>query len=239
MERNVNLYRKELVLIVPVYNEAGAISKVLDKWIDKLNRLKINFEIHVYDGMSKDNTLEIVNNYSKKYRQIVVHSVAHIGHGPTILLGFRENKDAEWLFQIDSDDEMDVSAFDSLWNKGNEYDFLIGRRSGRKSSLSRKTVSFISRMVIRLFYGKGVWDVNAPYRLMRTEKFSPLFDIIPDSALAPNLIISGMACLKKFRILELSVPHQNRLTGVSINVWKLFKVAVKSFCQTIEFRFKL
>jgi len=235
----MNLYRKELVFIVPVYNEAGAIGNVLDKWMEKLNRWKISFEIHVYDGMSKDNTLEIINNYSKRYHNIVVHSVAHIGHGPTILLGLRENKNAEWVFQIDSDDEMDVGAFDSLWDKRNEYDFLIGRRNGRKSSLSRKTISFISRMVIRLFYGKGVWDVNAPYRLMRTEKFGPLFDVIPNTTLAPNLIISGMACLKKFRILELSVSHQNRLTGLSIDIWKLFKVAVRSFYQTIEFRFKL
>ena len=28
------------------------------------------------------------------------------GHGPTILLGYRENSDCAWVFQMDSDDEM-------------------------------------------------------------------------------------------------------------------------------------
>jgi|SRR3989338_6589832 len=226
-----------LDVIMPVFNEEGAIAKVLDKWLRELTRLKIDFKIHVYDGGSKDNTVKILNEYAMNHKQLVVHEI-NLLHGPTILLGYRENCDAEWLFQVDSDDEMGPDSFERLWERRNNYDFLMGRRVGRDSPLFRKMVSFISRSIIRVFYGAGVYDVNSPYRLMRSERFKDSYYKIYSDALAPNVIISGIACRNKLRILELPVEHKNRTTGVAINKMKLLKAAVKSLFQTIKYRFE-
>lgn len=225
-----------LAVIMPVYNEEGAIAKVLDKWLGELNRLGIDFKIHVYDGGSKDNTVKILNQLAAKNNQIVVHEIV-LPHGPSILLGYRANSDAEWLFQIDSDDEMGPESFERLWEKRNDYDFLLGRRVGRKSPLSRQMVSFISRGTVRYLYGPGVYDVNSPYRLMRSDAFKHFFEKIPSDALAPNVIISGIACRMKLRILELPVEHRERETGTPINKMRLLKAAVRSMFQTIKYRF--
>ncbi len=228
----------ELALVIPVYNENEIIAEVIGSWHKILESLNIGFLIYVYNDGSKDNTLEILNTIKSEYPFLIIHNKINSGHGPTILKGYRENSDAGWIFQIDSDNEMTPDAFPKMWHLRDNYDFLIGRRNNRNAPLARKIISFISRAVVWIFYGKGAWDVNSPYRLMRTSAFSKVFTTIPDTTFAPNLIVTGMASKLKTRIFEVEVEHQNRKTGtVSIKKWKLFKVAFKSMIQTILFRF--
>lgn len=230
----------ELNIVIPVYNEQEAISTVLDKWTTALNNLNINHQIHVYNDGSKDNTLTILNEYAKTNANVIVHNKSNSGHGPTILLGYRENSYSEWLFQIDSDNEFCPEDFSKLWDERKNYDFLLGRKNIDISPAPRKIISFFSRMAVYSLYGWGVHYVNSPYRLMRTEKFKPYYEKIPADTFAPNVILTGIACLKKFRIYEIPVEYKLRTTGeVSIKKWKLLKVALKSFWQTIAFRIKI
>lgn len=131
---------------------------------------------------------------------------------------------------------MGPEKFNELWSRRNEYDFLVGIRDGRIQALPRKIISFVSRLCVRLFYGKSVWDVNTPYRLMRASAFKDFYAQIPLTTFAPNVILSGLAARHKLRCFETNVPQHDRVTGeVSIKKWKLLKAAARSFWQTIAF----
>lgn len=232
---------KQLALIIPVYNEEKAIKDVLIKWDKTFKELNIKYyEIHVYNDGSKDNTFKIMEETAVILPKIIPHNKTNSGHGPTILQGYKENADNfEWLMQIDSDDEMPPDKFTELWENKDNYDFLIGIRENRIQPLPRKIISLISRICVKICYGNGVYDVNCPYRLMKTSVFKNLYDKIPKNTFAPNLIISGLAAKNKLKIYQTKVPYQFRKTGeVSIKKWKLFKAAVKSFYQTIKFALK-
>jgi len=223
----------ELAVVMPVYNEEEIIGEVLDKWARELERLHITFEIHAYNDGSKDNTLHILNEHAAKNNKIFVHNKPNTGHGPTILLGYRENSDAEWIFQTDSDNEISPKFFEEFWKKREGFDFLIGRRVGREGPPSRRLITCAARTVVRLFYGKGVFDVNCPYRLMRSELFKDLFFNIPPHTFAPNVIVSGVACKNNYRIREIAVVHTGRKTGeVSIRKLKLLKATARALGQT-------
>jgi hypothetical protein len=91
-----------------------------------------------------------------------------------------------------------------------------------------------------MFYGKSVWDVNTPYRLMRVSAFKGFFEEISLSTFAPNVILSGLAARHRLRCFETRVPQHDRTTGeVSIKKWKLLKAAAKSFWQTVAFAYKM
>ena len=228
----------ELKVIIPVYNEEGAISDVIQDWTDTLYSLKIDFEIYASNDGSKDQTLSILKDLAKNNDRLRVIDKQNSGHGPTILKGYKENLDVEWLFQVDSDNELKANEFDKFWKERNDYDFLIGNRIQRNSPLPRVVTTAISRWVVGIFYRSRVKDVNAPFRLMRTSKFHDDVLRIPDNTFAPNLIVSGIANRRKIRIKQFDVTHHNRETGeVSIKKWKLFKAAFKSLIQTIAFRF--
>ncbi len=228
----------QLKVIIPVYNEEGAIETVIKDWSDHLSKLKIDFKIYTYNDGSKDNTSKILHDLEKKYSSLVVVDKANSGHGPTILKGYKDNLDATWLFQVDSDNELKASEFEKFWKEKENYDFLIGERIHRESPLARIITTQISRMVVKLFYGGKVTDVNTPFRLMRVSAFKEHLQKIPDDTFAPNLIVSGLASSKNMRVKQFTVTHHDRETGeVSIKKWKLFKAAFKSFLQTIKFRF--
>ena len=228
-----------LCVVMPVYNEHAAIGGVLKKWASALDRLHIDYVIRPYNDGSKDDSLAVMRKVAESLRHVEVRDKPNGGHGPTILQGYREAvaDGFDWVFQIDSDDEMGPEKFGELWSRRNDFDFLVGRRHGRAQALPRKVVSFVSRLAVRLFYGKGkVWDVNAPYRLMRVGSFRESFARIPVDTFAPNVIITGIAARSRLRACEIDVPQHDRTTGeVSIKKWKLLKAAVRSLWQTVFF----
>ena len=233
---------EKLAVVMPVYNERDAIGAVLDKWVHALDALGIDYEIRPYNDGSHDDSLEIMRLSAQRLGdgRINVRDKSNGGHGNTILTGYREAAadGFDWIFQVDSDDEMGPEKFEELWSRRDEYDFLTGRRDGRRQVLPRKIISFVSRLCVRLFYGKSVWDVNTPYRLMRVLAFKDFYSQIPLATFAPNIILSGLAARHKLRCFEMRVPQHDRTTGeVSIKKWKLARAAIKSFAQTVRFAF--
>lgn len=230
---------EKLAVIIPVYNEEEIIEKVLEDWSFHLNKLKIDYKIFIFNNASEDNTLSVIEKVSKNNPNIIIINKKNEGHGSSILKGYKENaKSFDWLFQVDSDNEMGAENFICLWENRADYDFLIAKRINRKQNLSRKIVSLVSRWCINLFYGKGPWDVNCPYRLIKTEKFIDLFNLIPDNNLSPNLILSGYIAKKRIKFYEHPIACAPRKTGkVSLQKWTLLKVSAKSFWQTILFSF--
>ena len=230
----------ELAVIMPVYNEEAAIEAVVHKWVELFRQEGIDFVLHVYNDGSRDNSGAILGPAQQATsRNYKLHHKENTGHGPTILKGYRENRQTDWLFQIDSDDELGTRGFSSLWQHRDQYDFLIGTRTRRKAPLSRKLITLLTALTVRIFYGKGIADVNCPFRLMRSEAFRELYQQIPSNTFAPNVIISGFACRNRLRIYQTPIIHHFRTTGeVSIRHWKLAKAAIQSFLQTIRFRFR-
>lgn len=233
----MNNQKLDLAVILPVYNEEGSIEKVINKWNDELSKTNISFKIHVYNDGSKDETLEILTKINKSNINLVVHNKINSGHGSTILQGYCENSYAEWIFQADSDDEIEPNSFHKLWKYRDKYEFIVGRRTDRKSHMSRSVISIVARILVNFLYGKSVYDVNCPYRLMKTSSFKKCFLSIPGNSFAPNIMVTGYAALQKLKTVEIEVPFKHRTTGeVYIKKLKLLKAAVTSGWQIILYR---
>lgn len=229
----------ELAVVIPVYNEHEIISEVIQDWHTVLEPLSISYSITLYNDGSKDNTLEKLKDAQVRYPNIKIIDKLNSGHGPTILQGYVDNLDALWVFQVDSDNEISAKHFVQFWEARNNYDFLIGYRRNRKAPLPRKIITFLTSFVVQLCYGKGIKDVNSPYRLMRIEKLKDLVKKIPKDTFAPNVIISGVAVKEKWAFKIIEVPVQNRVTGeVSIKRLKLLRATLKSFYQTLGYAFR-
>ena len=224
-----------LTVVMPVYNEAAAIGGVVRAWAAELDRLGIDYEMRVYDDGSRDASATVLEELSHEVKHLLVTRHSNRGHGPTILRGYREAR-GEWVFQNDSDGEMEPDSFSLLWNRRADYDFLLGIRGGREWTPPRWVMTRASRLAVRMLFGKGILDVNTPYRLMRRERLAQLLTKLPDDLFAPNVILSGLAVRHHLRIYQTEVPHQGRRTGVAslAGVRKLIKPAMKSLRQTRE-----
>ena len=224
---------RELIVVVPVYNEAGCIDAVLREWTALLDTLEVDYEIRVYNDGSRDRTADCLQPWERHPRVRVVHKTNE-GHGPTIHRGYREAAaEAEWIFQMDGDGEMPASAFPGFWRDRQQAEGLFGQRTGRQESGARRLISGVSRAVVRFLAGGGVADVNVPYRLIRARCLAALLPRIPASTFAPNLAISGLMGRGRCRILNRPVLHQGRKTGAaSLVKWTMWRAAVRSFVET-------
>jgi glycosyltransferase involved in cell wall biosynthesis len=227
----------DLALVMPVYNEADCIAAVVRSWRDELSNLDLSFKILVFNDGSKDDTARALQEFYGDEHIEVVHK-KNSGHGPTILLGYkRAVQIAHWVFQCDSDDEMKPAHFAALWNRRDDFDALFGVRDGREQNAGRKLISAVSRATVAALFGKGVRDVNVPYRLMRSSWLAPIVRRIPPRTFAPNIIISGSLAKSGARLHNQPVPHEGRRTGTaSIVKWKLWRAAARSFFQTLRCR---
>jgi glycosyltransferase involved in cell wall biosynthesis len=232
-KRPRDLSRPELSIVMPAYNEGAVIAEVVTEWIQELEHLGIDYEFLAYDDGSRDETGRILERLVGQQRGLMVTRKANSGHGPTILRGYREAR-GEWVFQVDSDDEMGPEHFAGLWNQRDDYDLLIGRRQHRDAPLARRLITAMSRATVWTLFGHAVTDVNAPYRLIRQSSLAGILSMIPDDTFAPNVIISGLAARSGLRVREVWVPHRGRRTGtVSIVKWRLWKAAARAFGQTV------
>jgi glycosyltransferase involved in cell wall biosynthesis len=222
-----------LVVVMPVYDEEDVIVPVVSEWISVLTRLNIAFQVRLYNDGSRDRTSERVRRAFGADSGVVLFEKGNSGHGATILRGYREARDSEWLLQIDSDGEMPAPPFEQMWRRRTGADFLIGNRIGRKAPWSRKVVTWASRLIVWLLFGSRIRDVNSPYRLMRNSVFKELFRSIPKDTFAPNLIVTGFVSRNRLRVAEIDVPfesHRNR--SRSIGMSRLFK----ALWETIRYR---
>jgi glycosyltransferase involved in cell wall biosynthesis len=218
---------------MPVYNEEVAVTAVVAAWAAELQRLGVDYELRAYDDGSRDATARLLAEAAATNPRLVVTRHENRGHGPTVLRGYLEAR-GEWVFQLDSDGEMPPSGFEGLWTRRRDYDFLVGSRLGRETPWMRQLVSAVSRATVRLLFGRGVKDVNSPYRLMRASSLHQLLAAVRGEPFAPNVILSGLAARSRLRIWEGPVPCLGRRTGTgSLTPVKVLKAAARSFGETV------
>lgn len=230
----------ELSIVIPSFNEATNISKVIDDWSGVCDRLSIDYQIVVYDAKSTDGTISIVEEKMARDRlhRLELRVRPGLAHGPSVLMGYRDST-ADWVFQMDSDDAFGTTAFETFWARRGDYDVLLGSRVGRQSNWARRLVTATSRLVVRGMFHSPVTDANTPYRLMRASELRPLLELLPDDAIAPNVIISGLAGYARLRIFQTEVRDVGAPVGTAgLAKLKLWRVAVRSFLQVARVRGK-
>ncbi|HEY4285551.1 MAG TPA: glycosyltransferase family 2 protein [Puia sp.] len=233
-------YNPVLAIVIPVYNEEKSLVTLLRDWQAVFNATGEPYKIILIDDGSKDKSLGLLHTLQENNPVLDVHTQANAGHGPAILKGYRLALSAEWVFQIDSDHQLDTSAFATLWANRENYDLLLGQRKEKNASFLRQCVSVVSKGIVRLCYGRGVRDVNTPYRLMRASLLEQALEKIPGESFAPNVLLTAWFIAEKRRIFatitELRADCDRRRS--KMNRYFLSGV-LRSMIQTIQFRLKL
>jgi len=227
----------DVILVFPVYNEEEIVVQVVKEWLEVLDGMSMPYRLQMCNDGSTDSTAEKLDTLS--HRCLEIHHTRNRGHGPTILRAYRAAAErAAWVFQCDSDGQMQAKDFPAFWNRRLSADLIIGTRIHRQDGRIRDLISGALRVCTLLLFGKGIPDVNCPYRLMRSEAFRPLFDQAPEDTFAPNVLLSGYAIRKKLRIINLPISDRVRQTGeVSIRGWSLLNAVQKATRQTLAYRF--
>lgn len=218
-------WRKDLLIIMPAYNEEKNIRKVLDQ----LNTQEITniADVLVMNDGSSDSTNWIV----KEYHHTLVTHVFNLGYGSAIQLGYKYaiRRKYKYVIQMDSDGQHDVCNIPLIYQKlkqqgedGRYPDIILGSRfleqhiDYHTSRLKRVAYWYFSHL-IRLFTGKQISDPTTGLQglsrkaVLYCSCYNHFDDRYPDANIVIQMILLG------FKVEEIPAKMHSRNAGKSMH----------------------
>ena len=203
----------KVLIIIPAYNEAENIEKVVDNIIE--NYPQYDYVI-VNDG-STDATLSKCEERNYKYLDLPIN----LGIGGAVQAGyiyaFKNGYDI--AVQMDGDGQHDIAYLEKVLQPllMEEADVVIGSRflekEGFQSSQSRRIGIGILSLLIKLTTGRRIKDVTSGYRAVN-KRFIQIFSAdYPTDYPEPEAIIT--AIMNRGKVMEVPVQMKAREGGTS------------------------
>ena len=199
-----------LSIIIPAYNEEKRIPETLNRIIRYLKKRKINNEIIIVVDKSKDKTLEIIQNYSKKNKNIrYIYNPKKSGKGYAVKKGILSSKGNLVLF-TDADTSTPITELDKFLPKIKKSGIVIGSREHkdsnvRKKLLSRVILGNLGNLLLRLFLIKKIKDTQCGFKLFKGDIARELFSLSRIKGFGFDFEIIFLAQKKRYKIIECPV----------------------------------
>ena len=111
----------EISVVIPVYNVEEYIGQCLDSVVNQSLGIE-NIEVIIVNDATPDNSMSIVNDYSRKFPSIkVINNKNNVGLGQSRNVGV-SNTTSDFVTFIDSDDFISLNTFEDSLNKMKESD---------------------------------------------------------------------------------------------------------------------
>lgn len=169
----------KVVIVMPSYNERENISKMIPELLD-VQFPKINADMHllVVDDNSPDGTGEVVENLSKKYKNLHLLRGKKDGLGWAYIRGFKyamSKLNADAVMEMDADFQHPprfVKPMVEAYLNGAEYvigsRYVPGGSVPKEWAFFRKFISFAGNLFIRLVLLKPkLHDLTTGFRLTK------------------------------------------------------------------------
>ena len=190
-----------LSVVMPAFNEGPVIGQAVDDVRTAIMDRLDDVELIVADDASTDETMSILEQRrSADARITLLRSDVNRGHGPN-LLGALVAAEGEYVFYLDSDRQIDVEDFWTLWNERSSADLVLGIRQHRGDRLARRALTSGLRLVGRIF-GARVADPNVPFRLMARPLLDDLVPLLKNLDTLPSAAIALAAGRRGWRVFR-------------------------------------
>jgi dolichol-phosphate mannosyltransferase len=226
-----------LSVVMPAYNEQGGIADAVRAVQEHVFTIVPTAELVAVDDGSRDLTGAILDELAVADSRVHVVHKANGGHGPALLTGLAAAR-GEYLFLIDSDNQIPLESFAQLWQKVQVgYDAAFGVRTVRNDARLRRVLTRVIRSALTLLFGIRLRDANIPFKVFRRDLWRAAEPFIPRDTLAPSIFFAVHARHNGAKIAFVEVAHRERTTGtVSIRRWKLIKFCARALRQLLSFR---
>lgn len=227
-------------VILPTYDEAGNIIKLIEAIKHELALKRIPHEIIVVDDNSPDQTGILAQKYFSKVPEVrVIIRKKGKGLATAIRMGI-EAAIGEIVVVMDTDFNHEPELVPRLVEKCNKHDVAVGSRFVRGGGMENKTRDFLSRFynlfLIRPIVASPVHDNLSGFFAMRRNKLNELpFDKIFYGYGDYFIRLIYLAKRQGNTFTELPSFYKNRQYGVSKS--KFFEMFTGYLASAIKLRF--
>lgn len=228
-----------LYIVMPAYNEEENIKDTVNLWYPILKGKSEKSRLVIADSGSTDSTHIILEGMKQQYPKLEILSDTGRQHGPKLiaLYNYAIAKEADFVFQTDSDGQTDPDEFEMFWKLRNRYDVILGYRKVRGDGRARAFVERVVCILLRLIFGVRVSDANAPYRLMRTEVLKKYINRLPEDYNIPNIMLTTYFLYYHEKVKSEIITFKPRKKGKnSVNIHKIIKIGWKAIFDFRQFK---
>lgn len=221
----------KLYIVIPAYNEEENIETVVREWNEVVEKIGNESKLVIINDGSKDHTLEKLNLLKEEFKCLEVLDKKNGGHGDTVLYGYKYalDKQADYIFQTDSDGQTLTSEFWPFWENREKYAVIIGHRNAREDGLSRVFVTKTLKLVLFMIFGLNITDANTPFRLMRRDILAQYYPMVPKHFNLSNVMLTVLFIKNKEEVKFEHITFRPRQGGVnSINLKKISKIGIQA-----------
>ena len=202
-----------LSVVMPVYNEAAHLERVVADVVSRVLDRVPGSELLVVDDHSTDASPTLLAAaFADDPRIGVLTNSSNRGHGPSVRRGWAHGS-SEWILTVDSDGQVDLAAFESLWERRHDADLVLGARVSRDDPLHRTLVTAATRTLASALARRRMLDANTPFKLIRRSLLEHVAPVMPEHAFAPTVLLVVGAARSGARIAEVPVRQLPRLHG--------------------------
>lgn len=235
---------QDVLVIIPTYNEAHNIGKLIDAVIHLDERINIL----IVDDASPDGTADIVHNKKDVYPEKVflLERDGKLGLGTAYVMGFRYAMEHNYTYicEMDADFSHSPSDLMKLINavRSGEADLAIGSRYINGISivnwpLRRLILSYFANLYARFITGLPVKDTTAGFKCIHRKVLEGInLDRIKSNGYAFQIEIHFRAWKAGYKLAEKSIIFREREEGVSKMsksivreaVWRVWSLKLRS-----------
>lgn len=239
----------ENLVIVPTYNEAHNIAKLLDQVMN----LRISIDVLIIDDGSPDGTAGIVKEAQEKYpgRIYLIERPGKLGLGTAYVAGFKYalSKDYQYICEMDADFSHNPEDLVKLIDEvaSGRADLAIGSRYSNGISiinwpLSRLILSYCANIYARTITGLPVADTTAGFKCIHRKVLEGIsLDRVKSNGYAFQIEIHFRAWRAGFKLSEVSIVFREREEGVSKMskaivreaIWRVWSLKLRSVFGTL------
>ena len=223
--RGTLMARKPAVVItMPAFNEESVLPSFLADICEAFAGL--DFQVIVVNDCSTDNTEETLHALATRYPLNVHTNPQNAGHGPSTLTALRlaTELNPHHVVATDGDGHITGSTLRELYNQALNQTppaVMEGARTHRNDPWFRKTVSAITRVLVKHHSGSAPRDANTPFRVYPTSTLEELLANIPADHMTPNLMMATLVRRDGIPFQEVPItPHKRKGTDNNGSTWK-------------------
>lgn len=213
--------KPHLSIVIPCYNEQGAIGPVLSKILKLTSSVAFKNEFSkaetiVVDDGSEDNSADELSKFD--WLRVIRHPCRR-GYGAALKSGFSSSQ-GEVICFLDMDYSYDPFDLLDLWDsmKIKNLDVVFGNRLHNRQGMpyTRRIGNLFFSRLTKHVRGGAVSDVATGFRLFRRDKLPHFY--VPENGLNYSLALTLNLLSSRLKVSETPIRYHERLGRSKLNV---------------------
>ncbi|MCB2093979.1 MAG: glycosyltransferase family 2 protein [Rhodobacteraceae bacterium] len=196
-----------LSVVIPAFNEEGAVQATIEDVRTAMDPLGIPYEIIVVDDGSEDNTLEI----ARQTGVIVDSNQVNTGYGAALKRGVKRAQ-YEYVAILDADGTYPPYYLPSMLAMCRDQDMVVGDRGAGMKNVPwiRKPAKWVLNTFASFLAERKLNDLNSGLRVFRKSELVPFIPLLPQKFSFTTTITLCMSCNGK-RMIYTPIQYGKRV----------------------------